>query len=81
MSGNMGLHVMKNPAGTFSYVGTIPANLGKAVVATMADIMGGRAQRNPHTGEAMVLKFPVFKTRKEAIHFASFHGHNVVIDS
>ena len=61
---NMGVHVLKNPAGTYSFVGRIPASLGNKVPANREDIMGGRAFDD--SGRAMTYKFPVFKTEHDA---------------
>lgn len=36
-------HVIKNPAGTYSYVGAVPGALAEIVPATYTDIIGGRA--------------------------------------
>jgi len=71
---NLGVHVILNPAGTYSFVGTLPAVLGESVKATVADILAGRAEMNPHTGEAMTLKFPVFPSREAAIIYAENRG-------
>ena len=40
---NLGLHILKNPAGTYSYVGNVPAALCDVVPADRDDVMGGRA--------------------------------------
>lgn len=77
MFGNLGLHVLKNPAGTYSYVGTIPTALAEIVPADTAAVMGGRAFRNEE-GKAMMYKFPVFATRAEAMDFAEAKGFDVI---
>ena len=77
MLNNLGLHVMKNPAGTYSFVGTIPAKLGKLVPATKEDVMGGRAHKHPETGELLTIKFPVFGSRSEAVDYALCLGFAV----
>lgn len=71
--------VIKNPAGTYSYVGRIPVVLGNQVPATVADIMGGRAHRyNEDTpGDCYTWKFPNFPTRTEAVEFAAQRGVEV----
>lgn len=76
MFGNLGLHVIKNPAGTFSYVGSIPTDLGRQVPATTAAVMGQRAFR-ADDGSIVEWKFPVFATREEAVQFAAERGHEV----
>ena len=75
MYNNLGLHVIKNPAGTYSYVGTIPVFLGDIVKADRAAIMGNRtlSQRGPN-GEIQMVRFPVFKTRADAILHAESRG-------
>lgn len=50
--GNYGLHIIKNPAGTYSFVGSVPLELGEMVI----DKFGSSR-----------LKTPVFATEKEAI--------------
>lgn len=45
-------HVIKNPAGGFSLVGSVPTTMMEKRVPTVADIMGGRA----HDGFAYVGK-------------------------
>ena len=72
-----GLHIIKNPAGSFSYVGSIPASLGTETPASPPDVMGGRAFKNK-SGELVTLQFPVFQTRGDAILFATLHGEQVV---
>lgn len=73
--GNLGLHVHLNPAGTYSFVGTIPAALGAIVKATPVDCIGGRAFMA--NGEAWTLSFPVFATREAAVTFAEARGFEV----
>ena len=69
---NMGLHVIKNPAGTFSFVGSIPQELGTKVKPTSFDIMAGRYFMDGKT--AYAVKFPVFKTREDAVNHAEKSG-------
>lgn len=52
--GNYGLHLIKNPAGTYSFVGSIPAYLGQ----TVKD--GFNIKR---------FKTPVFKSYEEGISY------------
>ena len=73
---NMGLHVIKNPAGTFSFVGSIPLELGKRVKPTSSDIMAGRFFMDGET--AYAVKFPVFKTKEDAINHAKKSGFTVL---
>ena len=76
MFGNMGLHVIKNPAGTFSFVGSIPQELGERVKPTSSDIMAGRFYMD---GEiAYAVKFPVFKTKEDAVSHAKKSGFTVI---
>lgn len=70
---NMGLHVIKNPAGTYSYVGSIPLDLATFVEPTTSDIMAGRTFKVD--GKIMTPKFPLFNTEQEAIAFAESKGH------
>ncbi len=72
----LGLHVIKNPAGTYSYVGSLPPSLANVALATKSDVMGGRAYRGKD-GELLVLKFPCFKTREDAVLFAESLGEKV----
>ena len=57
----VGLHIVKNPAGTYSYVGNVPAVLCSIVPASKADVMGGRAFRDEH-GAIVTNKAPVFSS-------------------
>jgi hypothetical protein len=77
MFGNLGLHILKNPAGTYSYVGSIPVELAEIVPADRAAVLGQRAFIDD-AGNAMMYKFPVFKTREEAFAFAEAKGFDVV---
>lgn len=67
------LSVIKNPAGTYSYVGSIPTVLGTEVSATKSDIMGQRWHKN-EAGETVTWKFPVFQSESEAIAYATSKG-------
>lgn len=69
--------VIKNPTGTYSYVGRIPVVLGNLVPATADDVMGGRAHRAPGDGNLYTYKFPNFPTRDEAVEFAAQRGIEV----
>ena len=75
---NLGIHVIKNPAGTYSFVGTLPATLGNIVKADRAAIMGNRTldERAPN-GDIQMIKFPVFVTRADAIIYADERGFEV----
>lgn len=53
--GSYGLHIILNPAGTYSFVGSIPKDLG---------YMGKNSIGLP------TFKIPVFKTEIEAINYA-----------
>jgi hypothetical protein len=72
----MSLHVIRNPAGTYSYVGTVPAALGVEAPATRADVMGGRSYFNANR-ETVAVRWPVFPSRAEALAHASAHGYEV----
>lgn len=74
MFGNLGVHVIPYQNGRWGFVGTLPTVLGEAVRATTEDIMAGRAETNPHDGEAYTLKFPSFDTAEEAVAFAAKRG-------
>ena len=73
MFGNLGLHVIHNPAGTYSYVGSLPVTLARIVPATRSDVMGGRSFRGEN-GELLAYKFPVFATAADAVAFAKSNG-------
>ena len=77
MFGNLGLHVLKNPAGTYSYVGSIPVELAEVVPADRAATLGQRAFIDDN-GKVMMYKFPVFATREEAMSFAEEKGFDVI---
>ena len=72
---NYGLHIIRNPAGTYSYVGTIPTELATMKPTTRDDVMGGRAFSKD--GAVFTWKFPVFNTRQAAIQHAAEHGYHV----
>lgn len=76
MLGNLGLHIHKNPAGTFSFVGSIPLDLAEIVQPSKADIMAGRYFTDPD-GEIKGYKFPVFDTEEEGREFAASKGQEV----
>ena len=61
MFNNLPLSIIKNPAGTYSYVGSIPTVLGNEVDCTKADIMGQRWHINA-AGETKTWQFPVFES-------------------
>lgn len=73
---NAGLHIIRNPKGTFSYVGSIPYALGTEVKATRSDVMGGRAFKS-RNGDVVTMKFPVFDTEEESRSHAESKGHAV----
>ena len=72
--GSYGLHLMKNPAGTYSFVGSVPVQLswlskaGKELTDIEAKEVG---QANI---PAMLAKTRVFKTPKEAFALAKKYG-------
>jgi hypothetical protein len=70
---NFGLHVISNPTGTFSFVGSLPLALATLVPATNADVMGQRAFRAPD-GQLVAPKWPTFPTEADAVAFAARHG-------
>lgn len=74
MLGNLGTHVIKNPNGTFSFVGTLPITLASRVEAVEADVVGGRAFKWGDDGKLYAWKFPTFPTREEAVEFAKSKG-------
>ena len=51
---NYGLHIIKNPSGTFSFVGSVPVSLMDTRKPTTADVMGGRVDHE--TGLAYVTR-------------------------
>lgn len=78
MFDNLGIHIIKNPAGTYSFVGTLPAALGNVVKADRAAIYGNRTlnERGPNN-EILMIKFPVFHARAGAILHADKRGFAV----
>lgn len=74
MFSNLGLHVLKNPAGTYSYVGSIPTALGTVVPATRAAVLGQRAWIDKDTDALMMYQFPVFESAEAAVAFAASKG-------
>jgi hypothetical protein len=74
MFGNLGLHVLKTPAGTYSYVGSVPTVLAEIVPADRAAVLGNRAWIDKEQDKIMMYKFPVFATAAEAVAFAASKG-------
>jgi len=72
-----GLHIIKNPAGTFSFVGSVPSILGCEVPASKADVMAGRAYKRKPEGLLVTIKFPVFTTEQQARDYAKEKGASV----
>lgn len=73
MLGNLGLHINKNPAGTYGYVGSVPTVLATVVPADTAAVMGGRAFLDD-SGNAMMYKFPLFDSEQAARDYAAERG-------
>ena len=71
---NLGLHILKNPRGSYGFVGDMPTELGETVPANNSDVMGGRACRD-ESGEVVTMRFPVFDSWEEAKQHAEDHGH------
>jgi hypothetical protein len=80
---SFGLHVLKNPAGTFSFFGDVPSALANLVPATKADVMGGRAFKDHDfgTGGLLTYRFPVFHSRDAAIDYADVRGFPVISEA
>ena len=72
------IHVIKNPAGSYSFVGTLPVALGNVVKADRSAIYGNRTldERAPN-GDIQMIKFPVFHSRAAAILHADSRGFEV----
>lgn len=73
MFSNLGLYVILNPAGTYSYVGNLPRVLGVEADPTKSDVMGGRCYTKA-PGVYKVTKFPTFPTAEAAIKHAADCG-------
>ena len=67
------LTIIKNPAGTYSFVGSIPTILGKQIPASKAAVMGCRSFYNDE-GALVEWKFPCFPTLEEAMQHATNNG-------
>ena len=59
-------HIIKNPAGTYSYVGHVPTALAEVIPAKYADIIGGRAFRD-QDGRAMTHHFRPRESIQQAV--------------
>lgn len=73
--GQFGLHLMKNPAGTYSFVGSVPVELGwlsKSGKELTPDEAKEVARANM---PAMLAKTRVFKTPQEAFKVAKKYGY------
>jgi hypothetical protein len=77
MFSNLGLHVMKNPAGTYSYVGSLPVALAEVVPADREAVLGQRAFFDEARNLKMY-KFPVFQSLEAALQFATAKGFDVM---
>ena len=75
MLSNMGLHVILNPAGSYSFVGSVPMDLGDRVKPTSSDIMAGRTYRDDDG--VFAVKFPAFTTLQDAKNHAGKHGYAI----
>ena len=69
-------HIIKNPAGTFSFVGYVPAVLGNEILASKFDVMGQRAYRDA-AGKTVARRFPSFETRDAAETYANERGVDI----
>jgi len=59
----------KNPAGTYSFVGSVPASLFKSVEPTKSDIMAGRFYKDEN-GVTKSPRVMIFETLQEAKDYA-----------
>lgn len=73
-----GIHLTKNPAGTYSFVGDIPISLCILDVATKADVMAGRAFKDRY-GVMVAPKTPCFSSIDEGVKYAKAKGHSVLV--
>jgi hypothetical protein len=73
---NLGTHIIKNPVGSYSFVGSLPTALGNEVLATKSDVMGGRAHYNVD-GVLMTWHYPSHYTEKAARDFAMARGVSI----
>lgn len=78
---NLGLHVISFPSGRFGYVGNIPHALCESVPANVSAVCGGRAFRDPDTGELREWKAPSFPTQAEAVEFAKGRGFSPMVNN
>ena len=69
------LSIIQFPTGRYGFVGSVPYSLGSEVKATRNDVMAGKAF-NTIEG-LMVIKFPSFETREEAIEYALEKGYKL----
>ena len=69
------LHVIDCPNGRWTYVGAVPAALVELKPATKADVMGGRAFKDPQ-GVTVAAHVLSFATCDEALHYARERGFN-----
>lgn len=78
---NLGLHVLHNPAGTFHFVGKVPAEL--AFESSNPDYLKTAAQCGPGFArkiaekEGGVFKTLTWATKEEAVAFAVSKGYEV----
>ena len=77
---NMGLHIIKNPAGSYSFVGSVPMVLAyrnRADGMPLSDDMAHKvSQFGPGLFKAQV-RVVTYQTREEAIADATDHGYTV----
>ncbi len=69
-------HIIKNPAGKFSFAGYVPAVLGNEILASKFDVMGQRAYKDA-TGKIVTRRFPSFETRSAAETYANEAGVSI----
>ena len=73
--GRLGLHLMKNPAGTYSFVGSVPVALGWLSKSGKELTPDEAKEVSMANMPAMLAKTRIFKTPQEAFKVAKKYGY------
>lgn len=78
-TGGLGIHVIHNPARTYSFVGSVPVGLSHVQIDG-TDITDEQAQAVARHGAGLyrkTIQTRVFATREQAVQFAESRGYEV----
>lgn len=76
-AGRLGLHLMKNPKGTYSFVGSVPAELGYTEKDGSPLTSKTKKDLQHASNPSMIAKSRIFKTKDEAVLAAKKLGYSI----